>query len=374
LAQVIDYLEGIHDPRRTEYGNIRHKLIDSIVIACTATLCGYEDYEEMEEIGKLKLDCFKGFLELPQGIPDESAFRRVLHCLNPREVQKGLENWLTDVGIRKETEGAGERLVNIDGKTIRGSWFHVVSAWVGEHGLTLGQLTREEQSNESTAVPKLLELLDVRGDVVTADAMSCQKEIAKKLREKEADYVLVVKENQKGLYGDIKDYFEGMESGEIQELPEDIWQGEEEQGHGCVERREIRTVTGLEWLESREAWQDIKTIVQYRTFRRQKGKETVQTDRYYISSGDFSAEACLKYIRGHWSIENHLHWMLDVVFREDDCRVRSGNGDLNLNILRKLALHRLKKMKMEKKRVSAKRRMMHAALDSGFLYEALFSE
>jgi predicted transposase YbfD/YdcC len=374
LARVIDYLEAINDPRRTKYGNIRHKLIDIIVIAFTATLCGYEDYEEMEELGRLKLDFFKSFLELPNGIPDESAFRRVLQCLNPRELQEGLENWLIDIKARKKEEGGGARLVNIDGKTIRGSGFHVVSAWIGEHGLTLGQLTTEEKSNEIKAVPKLLDSLDVRGDVVTADAMSCQKEIAKKIREKGADYALAVKENQKGLYEDIKDYFEGMESGEIREMPEDVWQGEEERGHGRVEKREIRTVTGLDWLGSREAWEGLTTIVQYRTFRKEKGKETVQTDRYYISSGDFSADEFLKYIRGHWSVENQLHWMLDIVFREDECRVRTGNAALNLNILRKMALHRLKKMRVEKKRVSAKRRMMYAALDSDFLYEALFSE
>ncbi|MDR1302225.1 MAG: ISAs1 family transposase [Treponema sp.] len=232
-----------------------------------------------------------------------------------------------DIKERKKEEGAEARLVNIDGKTIRGSGFHVVSAWIGEHGLTLRQLTTEEKSNEIKAVPKLLDILEVSGDVVTADAMSCQKEIAKKIREK---------------------------------------------GHGRVEKREIRTVTGLEWLESREVWEGLRTIVQYRTFRKEKGKEMVQTDRYYISSGDFSAEEFLRYIRGHWSIENQLHWMLDIVFREDECRV--GNGALNLNILRKMALHRLKKMMMEKKRVSAKRRMMYAVLDSDFLYEALFSE
>jgi hypothetical protein len=177
------------------------------VIAFRAVLCGYEDYQEMEELGRLKLDFFKGFLELPHGIPDESAFRRVLHCLNPGEVQEGLENWLREVRIREKEAGAEVRLVNIDGKTIQGSGFHVVSARVGEHGLTLGQLTTEEKSNKITAVPKLLDLLDVQGDVVTVDAMSCQKETAKKIREKGAGYVLTVKENQKGLYGDIKDYF-----------------------------------------------------------------------------------------------------------------------------------------------------------------------
>lgn len=374
LARVADFLDEINDPRRTGYGNIRHKLVDIIVIAFTAALCGYEDYEEMEEFGRLKPDFFKTFLEVPNGVPDESAFRWVQQCLNPYQLKEGLENRLLDIKLRTKGEEDAARLVNIDGKTIRGSGFHVVSAWVGEHGLTLGQLVTEEKSNEITAVPKLLDTPDIKGDVVTADAMSCQTEIARKIREKEADYVLAVKENQKTLYANIKDYFEGMESGEIRDLPEDIWQGEEERGHGRKERREIRTVTGLEWLENRAAWQDMKTIVQYRTFRTVKGKETAQTDQYYISSGDFGAEEFLDYIRGHRSIENQLHWMLDIVFREDECRVRTGNAALNLNILRKLALHRLRKMTMEKKRVSAKRRMMHAALNEDFLCQALFAE
>ncbi|MDR0683870.1 MAG: ISAs1 family transposase, partial [Spirochaetaceae bacterium] len=168
--------------------------------------------------------------------------------------------------------------------------------------------------------------------------------------------------------------FEGMESGEIGDLPEDIWQGEEEVGHGRKERREIRTAIGLAWLENRGAWQDVRTIIQYRRFRMVKGKETVQTDQYYISSGDCGADEFLTYIRGRWLIENQLHWMLDIVFREDECRVRTGNAALNLNILRKLALYRLRKMTMDKKRVSAKRRMMHAALSEDFLYQALFAE
>ncbi|MHB9292853.1 putative ISAs1 family transposase ISPto5 [Hollandina sp. SP2] len=213
---------------------------------------------------------------MPNGIPDESAFRRVLQCINPKGLQEGLGNWLVAVKVRQKGEHGEARLVNRDGKTIRGSGFHEVSAWIGEHGLTRGQLTTEEKSNEIKAVPKLLDLLEVKGEVVTADAMSCQKDIAWKIREKGADYILAVQEHQPTLYEDIKDYFEGMESGEIKEQPEDLWQGAEEQGHGRVEGREIRTATGLEWLEGREG---LRAIVQYRTFRKVKGKETVQTDR-----------------------------------------------------------------------------------------------
>ena len=156
LARVADFLDGINDPRRTAYGNIRHKLVDIIVITFTAALCGYEDYEEMEEFGRLKQDFFKTFLEMPNGVPDESAFRRVLQCLNPYQLKEGLENRFLDIKVRTEGEEDAARLVNIDGKTIRGSGFHVGSAWVGEHGLTLGELVTEEKSNERSGRQRTL--------------------------------------------------------------------------------------------------------------------------------------------------------------------------------------------------------------------------
>ncbi|MDR2630969.1 MAG: ISAs1 family transposase [Spirochaetaceae bacterium] len=204
--------------------------------------------------------------------------------------------------------------------------------------------------------------------------MSCRTEIARKIREKGADYILALKEKQKTLYHNTKDYFEGTGSVEIDELPEDLWQGEEEKGHERKERREVRTVTDIERPGNKAARQDVKTLIQYRTFRTVGGKGTVQTDRYYISSVYFGAEEFLKYIRGHRSIENQPHWMADIVFREDECRVRSGNAALNMNILRKTGLYRLKKTATGKKRVSAKRRMMHAALNEDFLYQALFTD
>jgi hypothetical protein len=207
LVQVIGYLEQIHDPRRTKHGNIRHKLIDSIVIAFTATLCGYEDYQEMEELGRIKLEFFKGFLELPQGIPDESAFGRVFSWIEPGELLSGLQRFMG------ENKASGRR-INIDGKTIHGTAgkgrnaVHIVSAWVSERNVVLGQVKTEEKSNEITASPELLESLDVSGDTITIDAMGCQRDIAAKIREKEADYVLSVKENQPRLYREIKEYFE----------------------------------------------------------------------------------------------------------------------------------------------------------------------
>jgi predicted transposase YbfD/YdcC len=248
----------------------------------------------------------------------------------------------------------------------------VVSAWVGENNLTLGELATDEKSNEITAVPELLDMLDIKGDGVTADAKARQTAIVKKIREKEADYILAGNENQPTLYGNIKDFFEGMESGEIRDIPEDVWQGKLEKGHGRLERREVRTVTDIDWLENKDMWKDLKAIIQYRTYRTEIGGETVKRDHYYISSAAFFADEFCKYIRGHWSIENNLHWSLDVIFREDGSRARSGNGALNLNILRKLALKRLRGLKVEKKRYSAKLRMLRAVLDNAFLSRALF--
>jgi predicted transposase YbfD/YdcC len=380
IREMGEYLGEIHEPRRTGYGNIQHKLIDIIVIGFTATLCNNDEFEEMEEFGRLKQGFFKQFLELPNGIPDESTFRKAINRLEPVPLHKSLDRWLVDLSERQKSEGAAARAVNIDGKTICGSkkkcgkGVHVVSAWVGEKHLTPGELAAGEKSNEITAVPELLDMLDIRGDVVTADAMSCQTEIVKKIREKGADYLLAVKENQPTRYGNIKDFFEGMESGEIRELPEDVWQSGLEKGHGRLERREVRVVTDIGWLENKEQWKDIKSIIQYRTSRGKPGEELVESDQYSISSGIFFADVCGRYIRGHWSIENNPHWSLDVLFREDECRARSGNAALNLNIMRKLALKRLRALKVEKKRYSAKLRMMRAMLDDGFLSRALFGE
>jgi predicted transposase YbfD/YdcC len=355
---------------------LRHKLADIVVTGFTTILCGYGGVDQMEWFGKLKEEWFKGLLELPHGIPDEETFRRLFERLDPKELYKCLETWLVEI---KEEQKESGRAVNIDGKTIRGSKkgekhaIHVVHAWISEHNLVLGQLATDEKSNEITAVPELIDLIDVRGAVVTADAMSCQKAIVKKIAEKEGDYILAVKENQPTLFSNIKEYFEGMEGGEIPEIPEDVWQPPEERGHGRIERREVRTVTDVDCVESKDSWQNLQTIIQYRTIRTEKDK-TVQTDSYYISSANFYAEEFGKYIRGHWSSENKLHWCLDVAFREDACRARKNNSPLNLNILRKIALNRLRAINTERKRFSIRRRMMSASLDSDFLYAALFGE
>jgi len=203
--------------------------------------------------------------------------------------------------------------------------------------------------------------------------MGCQTEIAKKIREKKGNYILAVKDNQKTLHQDIREYFEGLEQGMIRELPEDVWKTEEERKHGRVEQREVRTVTDIEWLEGKGAWKDLKTIIQYRSWR-----NGIMTDRYYISNADMSALEFYQCIRGHWSIENRLHWSLDMVFGEDACRVSKGHAPENLNILRKVALSLLRAAKnpeyQSKKRMSGPKKMFAASLNPDYMFTVFFGK
>jgi predicted transposase YbfD/YdcC len=269
--------------------------------------------------------------------------------------------------------------INIDGKTIRGSGkgggnaVHVVSAWAGEEETVLGQLAADEKSNEITAVPKLLELFDVSGATITIDAVGCQTETAKKIKEKKGNYIPAVKDNQKTLHRDIKEYFEGLEQGDIRDLPEDVWKTGEEKKHGRVEQREIRSVTGIGWLEGKAAWKDLKAIIQYRSWR-----NGIMTDRHYISNADMSALEFYQCIRGHWSIENQLHWSLDVVFREEASLTGNGHAPENLNILRKMALSLLRAAEnpknQSKRKMTGPKKRLAASLNPGYMFTVLFGK
>lgn len=370
IAKLTEKLKEVRDPRR-KWGNYRHKLIDILVIGLCTITCGGEAFEDMEIFGNERLDWLKKFLELPNGIPDEDTFRRVYERLDSKELMNCLQEWLTDA---KESGG---RLINIDGKTIRGSSkkdvhpsLHVVSAWAHENELVLGQLPTEQKSNEITAIPKLLDIIDVEGDIITIDAMGCQTEIAEKIRKKKADYILAVKDNQKTLHEDIKDYFKWIEKEKPKNEEYDYWKSSLEKGHGRIETREITSVSNIDWLEGKEAWKDICTLIKYRCKRTENDKTTVY-DRYYISSFDTSAEQFCYLIRNHWSIENKLHWILDVVFGEDRSKARKDNSPLNLNILRKTAISCLKNTSAGKK-MSIRRKMLKAALNVDFLNSVLF--
>jgi predicted transposase YbfD/YdcC len=373
LARMKTHLAEIKDPRRS-WGNLRHKLPDMLVIALCTIIIGEGEYEAMEEWGLEREEWLRGFLELPNGIPDKDTFRRLFERLEPLGLLNSLNGWLNPPGE------PGGRDVNFDGKTMCGSGkegdhkaLHVVSAWVGAQNLVLGQIAADEKSNEITAIPKVLDMIDISGDVVTIDAMGCQTDIAKKIRKKKAEYILGVKENQKTLHGDIKDYFEYLEQGPCPDKAADQWHSALEKDHGRIERRSVTTVTSLGWLANKKAWQDLAAIIRYRCSRTVGGVTTV-TDRYYISSMAASAERFGSAIRGHWSIENKLHWCLDVQFHEDASQVRKNRAPESLNVLRKIALARLRATPVQQKNLSIKRKSLKAAINPQFLLAVLFGK
>jgi predicted transposase YbfD/YdcC len=268
--------------------------------------------------------------------------------------------------------------INIDGKAIGGSTdgegkaVHVVSAWVAEEQIVLGEVAADEKSNEIKAIPKLSNLFDIKGAKVTTDAMGCRDDIAKIIAKEEADYILAVMDNRKTLHGEIKDYFEGPDSGEIKELPEDIWETALEKEHGRLEKRAVRSVTDIEWLSCKGKWEGLKTIIRYRRHRNEK-----TSDSYYISNADISAMEFHKHIRGHRSIENNLHWSSDVIFGEDGSIARMDNSPLNLNILRKTALSLLRATEEKlfvqgKRKMSAPKKRFAASINPDYLFFVLF--
>jgi len=359
IQKLMEKVEKIEDPRR-QYGYLQHKLVTILVIAFCAIICGAEDYEDIEEFGNARKEWLKKFLDLPNGIPDKDTFRRVFERLNPSEVAECLYDWLD----KRDCKG---KTVNIDGKTICGSKnaahkaYHVVSAWVSENQITLGEIAVDEKSNEITAIPKLLDMVNVSGSTVTIDAMGCQTDIAKKIIKNEADYCLGLKGNQSNLHEDVKLYFEN--------LPAEQKTVTNEKDHGRIEKREYFLETDIDWLPQKQEWVGLNAIGAVKSTVFEKGETRAET-RYFITSlkdvNNF-ADA----VRKHWSIENQLHWQLDVTFGEDRAKARKDNAPLNWNIMRKTALPLIRNADVGKKQ-SVKRKMFMAALDVTILEKILF--
>lgn len=353
-------IKNISEPRRTSHGNIRHKLEDIIIIGLCTILCGGEDYTDMEEFGINRKEYLAKFLDLPNGIPDSDTFRRVFERIDPSELSSCLINWLSVTRGRRET-------VAIDGKTICGSGndkhkaYHVISAFVAETQITLGEITVEEKSNEIIAVPELLELIDVDDCIVTADAMSCQKKIVEKIIKKGADYTIGLKQNQPTLYQDTKDYFDSFKK----DIPLKVTL---DKGHGRIEKREYRLLTDIDWLNQKSDWCGLKALGMVKSTVTEKS-ETRVFIRYFITSLT-DLDEFADSVRKHWSIENQLHWCLDVIFREDASRTKKDNSPLNLNVLRKFALKLASQAQYG--RLSKKRIMFMAALNPDFFLKILF--
>lgn len=369
LASIKIHFADLDDPRVKE---VDHPLINIIVIGLCSVICGGQGFTEMESFGKAKLQWLSKFLDVSHGIPSHDTFNRVFAALKPQQFEQCLLSWVAALH-----EISGGKIVAIDGKTLRGSYgrgdskaaIHMVSAWAGANHLSLGSQVVDAKSNEITAIPKLLELIDVSGALVTIDAMGCQREIAKKIREEGADYVLQVKGNQPSLLEAIANFFTDRLENDFAGEPCRRFHTQEN-GHGRDEERYYRLAPVPEDFPCRDEWKDLRALGVVVRFTERDGKRTDEVS-YYILSRYISGSRFAEAVRGHWGIENNLHWQLDVTFREDDLRIYQGHAPTNVSILMRTALALLKNEKTNRRGIRTKR--MTAGWDDTYLEQVLTS-
>lgn len=361
----------LRDPRidRTK----RHKLIDIVSIAICGVICGADNWVDIELFGNSKKEWLETFLDLPNGIPSHDTFGDVFARMDPVDFQTCFVSWVS--AVQEITRG---QVIGVDGKTVRRSHdrsggksaIHMVSAWASANHLVLGQTKVDEKSNEITAIPELLRTLSISGCIITIDAMGCQREIAETIIKGDADYVLAVKENQAGLYERTVDLFkEGLKDrfvGVDHDYHETI-----SKGHGRIETRRCWVISDDAWLayaHDGKPWAGLNSLAMV-SCKRQMGTEASEESRFYISSLSGKAEHMLEAVRGHWSVENSLHWVLDMVFREDESRIRKGHGPENFAVLRHIAINLIKKETTSKGGVKARRN--RAGWDNSYLLKVL---
>jgi predicted transposase YbfD/YdcC len=368
-ASLHDHFGDLKDPRvqRTLY----HPLINILFIAVCGVLSGANSFAAIHEFASDRRGWLARFLDLENGIPCEDTFRRVLARLDPAAFEKALLAWMQ--AVQEVTEN---RLIAIDGKTLRGSYnrrdgkaaIHMVSAWSSENKLSLGQVVVDEKSNEITAIPELLEVLQLSGAIVTIDAMGCQREIAAKIRRRGGDYVLAVKQNQPTLYERVREAIdEGLEK-DAEQIDE---HGTDEKGHGRQEVRTYAVFPAPEGVDPEGLWQDLSAVGVTFSERTDSRGRTSLEGRYYILSRQLSAKEFADAVRGHWSIENQLHWQLDVSFREDESRVRTGHAAANLSVIRRFALGLLRRETGCRRGIETKR--LKCALSEEYREKVLFN-
>lgn len=366
LSALMKRFEEIEDPRQPG-GNTQHNLVEILAIVLIAILCACDNIEEIVDYARAKETWLRTILKLEHGLPSESTYRRLLNAVDPRHLEKAYRDW-----VYPYIGGCLGKQIAIDGKTSCGtvkgvSPVHMVSAWIREDSLTFGQVRTDEKSNEITAIPELLDTLDITGGIVTIDAMGCQREIARKIVEKEANYVLAVKRNHPDLYESIDEYFQWAINDPIEGLRLNTWE-DIDRTHGRSITRRVSVSDEIEWYDRKAEWAGARTFIMVERVREREGKSTKET-AYYISSLVCTADTFGSLIRGHWSIENNLHWMLDVAFGEDGNQTRQGNAAQNLSLIRKTTGVILKADTSSS--ASIKRKRKNAAFNNSFAHSLL---
>jgi predicted transposase YbfD/YdcC len=373
ITRMFNEVEA-HDPRAD---NARHRLTDILVIAILGVMCGCDDYPGIVEYAADERDWLATFLPLPHGIPSISTFRRVFASLRPAVLGEVMRRWSHDLA------GALEgKQINIDGKTLRRSFdqgwdksgLHVVTAWCVQENLVLAQRAVDQKSNEITAVPQVLKMLDLKGAVVSVDALNTQKSIADQIVKGGGDYLMAVKDNHPTLYESVRIHLDEMILEKFKGI-EHVYHESTVGGHGRIDTRRVWATNQIDWLDKsgRRQWKALSSVAVVESIRRVVGKnESTTTRRYYISSLTApGGEQIANLIRNHWSIENSQHWSLDMAFYEDQSRVRKDHGDQNLAILRRIALGLLRRDKSVK--VGAKNKRLKAGRNRDYLLKVLLS-
>lgn len=355
----------IYDPR--EEGKVWHKLIDVLFIGITATLCGFNEWEEMEIWAKEREEWLRKYIELPNGIPSWSTIRRVFDFIDPKQFEICFAEWMKEVtNVKKGT------VVAIDGKTMRGTAdestgkkaIHIVNAWCSENKMILGQVKTDDKSNEITAVPELLDMLFIKGCIVTVDAMNTQKETVKKIvKEKKADYVVSLKENHSTLYNEVKEYFEDEERNNFENEKIESYRTIEK-GHGRIEERIYYYTTEIKWMDSKNDWEKMNGIGM--VIRRVEEKERKTEERAFHFGSVKTVKEYAEGVRKHWGVES-AHWILDVTFREDASKTRKGKAPENLAVLKRLTMNMVRKDQERYPKKSLKIRKVHALLKEEYL-------
>jgi predicted transposase YbfD/YdcC len=364
----LDFFRNIPD-HRVERRKV-HRVEEILLVTFCGIITGCEGWDDIELYGKTKLDFLRKYLPFKSGIASDDTLRRFFRVLDPEKFESCFIDWVKSFQIDLES-----KIISIDGKTSRGSFdgenrpLHLLNAFVSELGLSLGQLKVDTKSNEITAIPALLEMLDLAGSIVTIDAMGCQSSITEKIIEKKADYVLALKGNQGALHEDVEMFFKRKPT-KIKRYTYKV----NSTGHGRNEIRKCVVADDIDWLRTRHPqWCNLKSIVEIESTREIKGNVTTEK-RYYISSLSADPKRILEAIRQHWGIENKLHWVLDVCFGDDQSRIRKGNAPRNIAIIRKTALNLLQIIKATHPRISMKRMIKLAGWDNNFLNEVLMAD